>query len=123
MFLIQFSNSQTRPSLRGALATKQSSLSCCTGLLRCARNDDETSFRILATGFCPRLANNLAQKSKRAQGRPGARCTRGLVCNVHQKKTHTSIQVQRRHPTFPAQWFYAYTVLSLVTGLSCHHRP
>src|SRR6266516_932308 len=36
---------------------------------------------------------------------PGARCTRGLVCNRH-KNTHTSIQVQRRHPTFPAQWFY-----------------
>ena len=36
---------------------------------------------------------------------PGARCTRGLVCNVY-KKAHTSIQVQRRHPTFPAQWLY-----------------
>jgi hypothetical protein len=24
---------------------------------------------------------------------------------VH-KNTHTSIQVQRRHPAFPAQWFY-----------------
>ena len=24
-------------------------------------------------------------------------------------KTHTSIQVQRRHPTFPAQWFTDYT--------------
>jgi len=39
------------------------------------------------------------------------------------KKTHTSIQVQRRHPAFPAQWFTAYSVLSPVTGLSCHrHR-
>jgi hypothetical protein len=40
---------------------------------------------------------------------PDARCTRGLVRNLC-KKTHTSIQVQRRLPTFPAQWLY---------GLSC----
>src|SRR5665213_311602 len=26
-------------------------------------------------------------------------------------------------PAFPAQWFYGLYVLSLVTGLSCHHRP
>ena len=39
------------------------------------------------------------------------------------KKTHTSIQVQRRHPAFPAQWFTAYSVLSPVTGLSCHRHP
>ena len=25
-------------------------------------------------------------------------------------------------PAFPAQWFTAYSALSLVTGLSCHHR-
>ena len=31
---------------------------------------------------------------------PGARCTRGLVCNMH-KKTHTSIQVQRRQSDIP----------------------
>jgi hypothetical protein len=31
---------------------------------------------------------------------PGARCTRGLVCKVHEK-THTSIQVQRKHSGIP----------------------
>src|ERR1700749_46558 len=36
---------------------------------------------------------------------PDARCTRGLVCNVH-KKTHTSIQGSGGDPTFPAQWLY-----------------
>jgi len=55
-------------------------------------------------------------KVQRAQGRPGARCTRGLVCKTAQKKTHTSIQVQREHPAFPAQWFTAYNALSPVTG-------
>src|ERR1700750_2786760 len=29
----------------------------------------------------------------------------------------------RSQPAFPAQWFTAYFALSLVTGLSCHHRP
>ena len=33
-----------------------------------------------------------------------------------QKETHTSIQVQRRHPAFPAQWFTAYFVLFPVNG-------
>lgn len=37
---------------------------------------------------------------------PNAHCTGGLVSKVRKKKTHTSIQVQRRHPTFPAQWLY-----------------
>ncbi len=32
---------------------------------------------------------------------PGARCTRGLVCKIVQKKAHTSIQVQRRHSGIP----------------------
>jgi hypothetical protein len=38
--------------------------------------------------------------NQRAQGMPDARCTRGLVCKVH-KKTHTSIQVQRRQSDIP----------------------
>ena len=36
---------------------------------------------------------------------PDARCTRGLVCNMH-RKTHTSVQGSGEHPTFPAQWLY-----------------
>src|SRR5882672_12912163 len=55
------------------------------------------------------------QGNKRAQGKPDARCTRGLVCKRHKEKTHTSIQVQRRHPAFPAQWFTAYFALSPVS--------
>jgi hypothetical protein len=35
---------------------------------------------------------------------PDARCTRGLVCKVVRKKTHTSIQGSGGTPTFPAQW-------------------
>src|SRR5258707_9370033 len=39
--------------------------------------------------------------NQRAQGKPGTRCTRGLMCDVHQKRLHMSIQVQRRHSDFP----------------------
>jgi len=38
---------------------------------------------------------------ERAQGRPGARCTRGLVCIDAQKNAHTSIQVKRKHSGLP----------------------
>ena len=39
------------------------------------------------------------------------------------RKTHTSIQVQRRHPAFPAQWLYG--LLRALPGerLSCHRHP
>ena len=66
-----------------------------------SRNDDETYFHILATAFVRGLPFRSLPRNKRAQGRPGARCTRGLVCNVHQKKTHTSIQVKRKHSGLP----------------------
>ena len=46
---------------------------------------------------------------------PDARCTRGLVCEVVQKKLHTSIQGSGEHPTFPAQWLYGLYVLSPVS--------
>ena len=34
----------------------------------------------------PRFASIAALEKKRAQGKPGARCTRGLVCKLHEKK-------------------------------------
>jgi hypothetical protein len=49
----------------------------------------------------PRFANSFALKNERAQGRPGARCTRGLACQDAQSKTHTSIQVQRKQSGLP----------------------
>ena len=47
----------------------------------------------------PRFAGTLSLQM-REQGMPGARCTRGLVCNVR-KKSHTSIQVQSEHSGIP----------------------
>jgi hypothetical protein len=37
-------------------------------------------------------------------------------------RRHTSIQVKRRHPTFPAQWFKAYTCSPRRSGFACHRR-
>ena len=70
----------------------------------------------------PSFANSFAPK-ERAQGRPGARCTRGLVCNVHLKKSaheHTG-SAETLRPSL-RDGFTAYFVLSPVTGLCCHRR-
>jgi hypothetical protein len=62
--------------------------------------------------------NSLPSTKKRAQGKPDARCTRGLVCKIVQKNAHTSIQVQRRQSDFPcAMVLTVYGALSPVIGL------
>ena len=48
----------------------------------------------------PRFAGLFALDGQRAQGRPGARCTRGLVCNVHKKCAHEHTG-QRRASDIP----------------------
>ena len=55
--------------------------------------------------FSRRIAPELCWKlfalgSQRAQGRPGARCTRGLVCNVHKECAHEHTG-QRRTSDIP----------------------
>src|ERR1700730_13159048 len=56
------------------------------------------------------LFENRGRREDRVRAAPAVSCA-----NMH-KNTHTSIQVQRRHPAFPAQWFTAYFALSPVTG-------
>src|ERR1700732_498695 len=60
----------------------------------------KTSFRGLAAP-CARVLPGFTLENGRAQGMPGARCTRGLVRNG-EVGARTSIQVQRRHPASPA---------------------
>ena len=48
-----------------------------------------------------RVLRFVVPREKREHGMPDARCTRGLVCKYVRKKTHTSIQVQRRHSGIP----------------------
>src|ERR1700738_4252572 len=45
-------------------------------------------------------------KKQRAQGRPGARCTRGLACKSDNKKRTRAYRFSGNTPAFPAQWFY-----------------
>src|SRR5260370_3845863 len=45
-------------------------------------------------------------ETQRAQGKPGARCTRGLVCKVHKKMRTRAYRFSGEHPAFPAQWLY-----------------
>ncbi len=75
------------------------------GLLRrfAPRNDGAqiSGTALPSRGLTRVMLQSSAQRNQRAQGMPGARCTRGLVCKDAQKETHTSIQVQRRHSGIP----------------------
>src|SRR6266404_2601003 len=55
-------------------------------------------------------------ETQRAQGRPGARCTRGLACNMCIRTRTRAYRFSGEHPAFPAQWFTAYSALSPATG-------
>jgi hypothetical protein len=68
---------------------------------------------------CWRTSRPLVQ---RAQGRPGARCTRGLACNCAQKTRTRAYRFSGNTPAFPAQWLYG--LLRALPGerLSCHRR-
>ena len=37
---------------------------------------------------------------------PGARCTRGLVYKIVQRKRTRAYRFSGEHPAFPAQWLY-----------------
>src|SRR5437899_1660662 len=52
---------------------------------------------------------------KEGAGRPGARCTRGLVCNCAQRTRTRAYRSSGEHPAFPAQWFYG--VLRALPGV------
>ena len=55
--------------------------------------------------ICPRFSFRCPSE-KREQGMPGARCTRGLVCKIVQRKRTRAYRFSGGSPAFPAQWFY-----------------
>ena len=62
-------------------------------------------------------------ESQRAQGRPGARCTRGLVCKMHIKKRTRAYRFSGGIRPSLRNGFTAYAALSPATNSSCHrHR-
>ena len=70
----------------------------------------------------PGFASLAALEEMRAQGRPGARCTRGLVCNCAQKTRTRAYRYRRSIPAFPAQWLYDLLRALPSERLSCHCR-
>jgi hypothetical protein len=69
----------------------------------------------------PELCVFLRLENQRAQGKPGARCTRSRACRV--VSTRVSHHRFTGTPGLPcAMVLTVYFALSLVTGLSCHHR-
>jgi hypothetical protein len=115
------------PSFRGALATKQTILALrLHGLLRFARNDGDgdaitpsRSRGMTCPEFCKKTLPRLNQ---RAQGRPGARRTRGLAYNVHQKMRTRAYRFGGNTPAFPAQWLYGLLRARPGDRLSCHRH-
>ena len=73
-----------------------------------------------APGFC--VGSPPSQDTERAQGKPGARCTRGLVCNVRKKCAHEHTGSAEAFRLSLRDGFTAYFALSSVNGLSCHRR-
>jgi hypothetical protein len=72
-----------------------------------------------APEFCwkrPALGN------QRAQGKPDARCTRGLVCKLHKENAHEHTGSAENIRPSLRNGFTAYFVLSPANGLSCHRR-
>jgi len=59
---------------------------------------------------------------KRAQGKPGARCTRGLVCKLHKKMRTRAYRSSGGIPAFPARWFYGFFRALPGERLCCHRR-
>jgi hypothetical protein len=56
--------------------------------------------------FCPRFAVDFPYPPIRGRRECRVRAAPAVSCAKCAKNAHTSIQVQRRHPTFPAQWLY-----------------
>ncbi|MEA2921246.1 MAG: hypothetical protein QOF07_1209 [Bradyrhizobium sp.] len=65
-----------------------------------------TAGRIPAARRARVLLTSRLPKNQRAQGRPGARCTRGLACKMRKQKRTRAYRFSGGSPAFPAQWFY-----------------
>src|SRR5437016_71008 len=71
------------------------------------RDDVERAYvRDPAARFARGFTNSLAPSKQRAQGKPGADCTRGLVCQTHSNRRTRAYRFSRNSPAFPAQWLY-----------------
>ena len=104
-------------SLRGAIATKQSSFSAAKRKLDCFASLAMTmrhSFAISQHVFCSRFALWSGSLRKEGAGntgravRPQAACAMVVTERTRVGRSH------RNHPAFPTQWFTGYCALSPV---------
>ena len=73
--------------------------------------------------ICPKFCKTaLPHENQRAQGKPGARCTRGLAGCCKRDMLPTSIQVQRRTPDFPCAMALRLIRFRPGDRHFCHHR-
>src|SRR3954454_7272163 len=69
------------------------------------KKEDRRHFRYnsaVSRRDAPEVCKIIRPRVKRAQGMPGACCTRGLVCKSVQKKRTRAYRYRRSIPTFPA---------------------
>ena len=88
------------------------------GTLSCVEwlGDDTTS--LSRDALRPRLAIEFPYPPVRGRRECRVHAAPAVSCAKVCKKAHTRIQVQRRHPTFPAQWLYGlYRALPGRAGL------
>ena len=80
--------------------------------------------KLFSRRFRPEVCWKLpALSKKRAQGRPGAHCTRGLACGLWKTKCTRAYRFSGNTPAFPAQWLYGlYRALPGEPRLCCHRR-
>ena len=76
-------------------------------------NTPPHSRRTIRASFAQKFRPLILQ---RAQGRPGARCTRGLVCKVHKRKRTRAYRFSGNIRPSLRNGLTAYNVLSPVTG-------
>jgi len=104
-----------REAIHGAAQRKN-------GLLRCARNDVQTHFRIPAARCARSFARKLSLEKRgsreyRVHAAPAVSCAKVHNKNAHE---HTGSAEAIRHSL--RNGFTAYIVLSPAIGLSCHRR-
>jgi hypothetical protein len=64
----------------------------------------------------PGVLQNFTPRNREGAGKTGCALHPRSRVRYAQNKMHTSIQVKRRHPAFPAQWLYGLYAISPVIG-------
>jgi hypothetical protein len=65
-----------------------------------------TRLHVLAARYARAVLELLIIAPRRERGMPGARCTRGPVCNRHEKMRTRAYRFSGEHPASPTQWLY-----------------